>query len=71
MNIPLQRAQIAEELLSMHPAALDCVRAETLTQLLSDLMHHCAHVRLSFDDALDGARALHRDEVVTHCYFQH
>jgi hypothetical protein len=71
MNIPLQRAKVAEELVSMHPAALDCTRAETLIHLLSDMMHHCAHARLNFDEPLDSARALHRDEVVTHCYFQH
>lgn len=69
MNVPLQRAKVAEELLSMHPAALDCTREETLVHLLSDLMHHCAHARLDFDDMLTSARQLHRDEVVSHCYF--
>jgi hypothetical protein len=69
MNVPLQRAKVAEELLSMHPAALDCTREETLIHLLSDLMHHCAHARLDFDDVLGSARQLHRDEVVSHCYF--
>jgi hypothetical protein len=69
MNVPLQRAKVAEELLSMHPAALDCTREETLAHMLSDLMHHCAHARLDFEDMLASARQLHRDEVVLHCYF--
>jgi hypothetical protein len=69
MNVPLQRAKVAEELLSMHPAALDCTREETLIHLLSDLMHHCALARLDFEDVLASARQLNRDEVVLHCYF--
>ncbi len=69
MNVPQQRAKVAEELLSMHPAALDCTREETLIHMVSDLMHHCAQARLDFDDMLESARQLHRDEVVAHCYF--
>jgi hypothetical protein len=69
MNLPLQRAKVAEELLSMHPATLDCTREETLIHMLSDLMHHCALARLDFEDVLASARQLHRDEVVQHCYF--
>lgn len=69
MNVPLQRANVAEQLLSMHPAALDCTREETLAHLLSDLMHHCAHARLDFEEAVESARQLHRDEVQNHCYF--
>lgn len=60
MNIPLQRVQVAEEILSLHPAALDCTREETVTHLLSDLMHHCAAARLDFDALLGCARQLHR-----------
>ena len=69
MNVPLQRAKVAGELVSMHPAALDCARSETVTHLLSDLMHHCAATRLDFDELLVNARQLHRDEVACHCYF--
>ena len=69
MNHPIQRAQVAEELLSMHPAAQDCTREETVTHLLSDLMHHCAAGRLDFDALLNDARQLHRDKVVSFCYF--
>lgn len=69
MNVPLQRAKVAEEIVSMHPAALDCTREETLTHLLSDLMHHCAAARLDFEGLLASARALHRQEVEGHCYF--
>lgn len=69
MSEPLKRAQVAEELVAMHPAALDCMRAETVTHLLSDLMHHCAATRLEFEELLANARQLHRDEVVSHCYF--
>jgi hypothetical protein len=69
MNLPLQRVQVAEEVLSLHPAALDCKREETVTHLLSDLMHHCAAVRLDFDTLLSSARQLHRQEVEVHCYF--
>jgi hypothetical protein len=69
MSEPLKRAQVAEELVAMHPAALDCTRAETVTHLLSDLMHHCAATRLEFEELLASARQLHRDEVVAHCYF--
>lgn len=64
-----QRARYAEELLAVHPAALDCTREETVTHLLSDLMHHCAATRLDFETLLADARQLHRDEVVTFCYF--
>jgi hypothetical protein len=69
MSDPLHRAQVAGELVSMHPAALDCTREETLVHLLSDLMHHCAATRLDFEELLANARQLHRDEVVSHCYF--
>lgn len=69
MTNPLIRSKVAEELISMHPAALDCTREETLTHLLSDLMHHCAARRLDFESLLAQARQLHRDEVVAHCYF--
>ena len=69
MSEPLKRAQVAEELVAMHPAALDCARSETVTHLLSDLIHHCAATRLDFDELLANARQLHRDEVACHCYF--
>jgi hypothetical protein len=69
MNVPQHRAKVAEELLSMHPAALDCTREETLIHMLSDLMHHCAQARLDFEDMLESARQLHREELVTHTYF--
>lgn len=69
MSAPLQRARVAEDILSMHPAALDCTREETLTHLLSDLMHHCASARLDFEALLRSARQLHQQEVETHCYF--
>ncbi len=69
MNLPLQSVQVAEEILSLHPAALDCTREETLTHLLSDLMHHCAAARMDFDALLGSARQLHRQEVEAHCYF--
>ena len=68
MSDPLKRAQVAEELVAMHPAALECARAETVTHLLSDLMHHCAATRLDFEGSLAKARELHRDELLTHCY---
>lgn len=70
MNVPLQRAKVIEELLSMHPAALDRTREETLIHMLSDLMHHCALSRFDFDDLLESARQRHRYEVATHCYFE-
>jgi len=69
MSAPLKRAQVAEELVSMHPAALDCTREETLVHLLSDLMHHCAAARLDVEALLAQARQLHRNEVAAHCYF--
>ncbi len=69
MSNPLRRAQVAGELIAMHPAAQDCTREETVTHLLSDLMHHCTATRLDFESLLAQARALHRDEVVGPCYF--
>ena len=69
MSNPLRRAQVAGDLIAMHPAALDCTREETVTHLLSDVMHHCAASRINFDALLNDARQLHRDEVVCHRYF--
>jgi len=65
---PLQRARQAETLLSMHPAALDCSREETIVQVLSDLVHHCAADGLDFDGLLAQGRELQRSELEACAY---